>query len=115
MGVQQRNNVNVVGEGPATLVFAHGFGCDKHMWRLLAPRYAARWRTVLFDHVGSGASDLAAYDRVKYASLHGYADDVREVIEPSRRDRWSSSGIRSAPPSACWRASRRPGGSRRMS
>jgi sigma-B regulation protein RsbQ len=41
MNVQQRNNVTVAGDGPATLVFAHGFGCDQNMWRLLAPHYAA--------------------------------------------------------------------------
>jgi sigma-B regulation protein RsbQ len=34
---------------------------------------------VLFDHVGAGGSDLAAYDRAKYGSLAGYADDVLEI------------------------------------
>jgi sigma-B regulation protein RsbQ len=81
MGVQQRNNVDVIGEGPATLLFAHGFGCDKNMWRLLAPGYASRYRTVLFDLVGSGMSDLSAYDSNKYASLAGYASDVLEIID----------------------------------
>ena len=81
MGVQQRNNVEVRGDGPATLVFAHGFGCDQNMWRLLEPGYATRFRTVLFDLVGSGRSDLAAYDRQKYDSLHGYADDVLEIVD----------------------------------
>jgi sigma-B regulation protein RsbQ len=81
MKVQQRNNVDIAGDGPATLVFAHGFGCDKNMWRLLAPRYASRFRTVLFDHVGSGLSDLKAYDRQKYDSLHGYAHDMLEIVD----------------------------------
>ncbi len=62
------------------MFFAHGFGCDQNMWRLLAPKYAARYRTVLFDLVGSGQSDLSQYDRIKYASLHGYADDVLEIV-----------------------------------
>jgi sigma-B regulation protein RsbQ len=31
--------------------------------------------------VGAGGSDLAAYDRVKYDSLDGYADDVVEICE----------------------------------
>jgi sigma-B regulation protein RsbQ len=74
-----RNNVNVSGDGPATMMFAHGFGCDQNMWRLLAPAYASRYRTVLFDLVGSGRSDLKAYDARKYASLDGYADDVLEI------------------------------------
>jgi sigma-B regulation protein RsbQ len=34
---------------------------------------------VLFDSVGAGGSDLAAYDRAKYASLDGYAEDVLEI------------------------------------
>jgi sigma-B regulation protein RsbQ len=51
------------------------------MWRLLAPRYASRFRTVLFDHVGSGLSDLKAYDRQKYDSLHGYARDMLEIVD----------------------------------
>lgn len=80
MSVRQRNNVHVAGSGPATIVFAHGFGCDQNMWRLMAPAYAKRFRTVLFDHVGSGNSDLKAYDRAKYGILQGYADDVLDIV-----------------------------------
>lgn len=80
MSIQLRNNVHVSGDGPATMVFAHGFGCDQNMWRLLEPAYAKRYRTVLFDLVGSGASDLAAYDPAKYAKLDGYAEDVVEIV-----------------------------------
>jgi sigma-B regulation protein RsbQ len=81
MSVQRRNNVHVSGSGPATMFFAHGFGCDQNMWRLLAPAYASRYRTVLFDLVGSGGSDLSAYDEAKYGSLQGYADDVLEIVQ----------------------------------
>jgi sigma-B regulation protein RsbQ len=80
VSVKQRNNVKVSGSGPATLFFAHGFGCDQNMWRLLAPVYAKRYRTVTFDLVGSGSSDLSAYDSSKYASLQGYADDMIEIV-----------------------------------
>jgi sigma-B regulation protein RsbQ len=62
------------------MFFAHGFGCDQNMWRLLAPAYQRRYRTVLFDLVGSGSSDLSAYDPQKYSSLQGYADDVLEIV-----------------------------------
>jgi sigma-B regulation protein RsbQ len=80
MSVQSRNNIHVMGDGPATLVFAHGFGCDQNMWRLLAPTFAEHYRVVLLDMVGSGNSDPAAYDYRKYDSLHGYADDVLDVV-----------------------------------
>jgi sigma-B regulation protein RsbQ len=61
------------------MMFAHGFGCDQNMWRYVAPAFEDEFRTVLFDHVGAGGSDLSAYDAVKYAKLDGYADDVVEI------------------------------------
>ena len=33
----ERHNAKVAGEGPTTMVFAHGFGCDQNMWRYVAP------------------------------------------------------------------------------
>lgn len=80
MSIATRNNVRIEGSGPP-MVFAHGFGCDQNMWRLLAPRYADRFTTIQFDQVGSGQSDLAAYDPAKYDSLHGYASDVLEILD----------------------------------
>lgn len=61
------------------MVFAHGFGCDQNMWRFVEPAFRDRFRTVLFDHVGAGRSDLAAYDRSKYATLDGYATDLLDI------------------------------------
>ena len=52
---------------------------DRAAWRLLAPQYAARYRVVLFDLVGSGNSNLSAYNSTKYASLQGHAEDVLEI------------------------------------
>jgi len=75
-----RNNVRVKGAGERAMVFAHGFGCDQNMWRHVAPAFEATFRTVLFDNVGAGNSDLGAYDPGKYASLSGYAEDLIEII-----------------------------------
>jgi sigma-B regulation protein RsbQ len=61
------------------MLFAHGFGCDQAMWRHVAPDFEVDHKVVLFDHVGSGKSDLSAYDPEKYDSLSGYADDVVEI------------------------------------
>ena len=77
----KRNNVRVTGKGDVSMVFAHGFGCDQNMWRLMAPAFEDRFRVIAFDLVGSGSSDLAAYDRDKYASLNGYAADLLEIID----------------------------------
>ena len=60
-------------------MFAHGFGCDQNMWRFVAPAFTATHRIVLFDHVGAGHSETAAYDFAKYASLDGYVDDILEI------------------------------------
>ena len=76
MSLSQRHNVKITGSGDRTIMFAHGFGCDQNMWRFVAPAFEDRFRVVLFDYVGSGGSDVSAYDRAKYASLEGYADDV---------------------------------------
>lgn len=63
------------------MLFAHGYGCDQNMWRLIAPRFVDRYRVVLFDHIGAGGSDLSAYDPERHGSLQGYADDVVELCE----------------------------------
>lgn len=79
MTVINRNNVQIHGSGTPTMVFAHGFGCDQNMWRLVEPVFRDQYRTVLFDHVGAGRSDLTAYARGKYSDLRGYASDVVEI------------------------------------
>jgi pimeloyl-ACP methyl ester carboxylesterase len=75
----ERNNLRITGSGKQPMMFSHGFGCDQNMWRLVAPAFERTHRTVLFDHVGAGRSDLSAYSKAKYSSLQGYADDVLEI------------------------------------
>jgi sigma-B regulation protein RsbQ len=50
------------------------------MWRFVAPAFEDDYRVVLFDYIGSGRSDLAAYDPKRYASLEGYAQDVLDIV-----------------------------------
>jgi len=78
--ILSRNNVRVSGRGTQPMLFAHGFGCDQNMWRFVAPAFEDDYRVVLFDYVGSGRSDLAAYDAARYATLDGYAQDVLDVV-----------------------------------
>ncbi|RYD73886.1 MAG: alpha/beta hydrolase [Verrucomicrobiaceae bacterium] len=80
MSVIRRNNVRVKGkEGGTTMLFAHGYGCDQNMWRLVTPAFEEDYQVALFDHVGAGNSDHAAFDRQKYSTLAGYARDIVEI------------------------------------
>ena len=70
--------------GPADgrpLVLVHGFGCDSAVWRFVVPDLERDHRVVTLDLVGSGDSDLSAYDPVRYDHLEGYADDLVQVCE----------------------------------
>jgi sigma-B regulation protein RsbQ len=80
IGVAGRNHVVVAGraDGPV-MMLANGFGCDQGMWRLVAPELGREFRVVLFDHVGSGRSDLSAWEPGRYATLDGYADDILRI------------------------------------
>jgi len=73
--------VNAMGAGEPPLVLLHGFGTDQTVWREVAPRLAATRRVLLYDHMGSGASDLAQYDAERYLSLQGYADDLVDILD----------------------------------
>ncbi len=77
--IVDRNNVNIIGSGPKTLMLAHGFGCDQNMWHHLTPGLSERYRLVLFDYVGSGRSTLSAFSPTRYSTLEGYAEDVTEI------------------------------------
>jgi sigma-B regulation protein RsbQ len=80
--VRRRNNVRVSGvPGARPMLFAHGFGCSQEMWQAVASDFEKDHEVVLFDLVGAGGSDLTAYNRSKYDSLNGYADDVVEIVE----------------------------------
>lgn len=79
--VLKRNNVHVSGSGRQPMLFAHGFGCDQNMWRFVVPAFEKDYRIVLFDYVGSGGSDLSAYDPGRYSTLDGYASDILDICE----------------------------------
>jgi sigma-B regulation protein RsbQ len=81
MSIFKRHNINIVGTGPKTMLLAHGYGCDQIMWRYLVPAFRNDYRMVLFDYVGAGKSDLSQYSREKYGTLHGYAQDVLDIID----------------------------------
>jgi hypothetical protein len=49
-----RNNVKVRGIGARAMLFAHGFGCDQTMWRLVAPHFESNAR---LSSIMSGRAD----------------------------------------------------------
>jgi sigma-B regulation protein RsbQ len=77
----RRNNVRIWGKGEQPMLFAHGFGCDQNMWRFVTPAFENDYKIIVFDYVGSGKSDLSAYNADKYSSLNGYADDVLDICK----------------------------------
>jgi sigma-B regulation protein RsbQ len=80
MSAVQRHNVVVRGRPDGQpMVFAHGFGCDQHMWRFVTPAFEADFEIVLFDHIGMGGSDRSAYDLERHSTLAGYAADVIDI------------------------------------
>lgn len=76
-----RNNVQVLGKGTQPMLFAHGFGCDQNMWRLLRPHFEKDYRVIIFDYVGHGNSDISSYNRERYRDLQGYAQDIVDICE----------------------------------
>ncbi|MBD2079785.1 alpha/beta fold hydrolase [Leptolyngbya sp. FACHB-17] len=76
-----RNHVTIHGQGDQPMLFAHGFGCDQNMWRFVTPDLENAHKLVLFDYVGSGKSDLNAYNIERYSNLNGYVEDVLEICE----------------------------------
>ena len=99
MRTTQRNAVTLTGN-PAgqPMVFAHGFGCDQNMWRLVAPAFAddAPDRP-LRSRRRRQVRPVRLRPTIVTRTLDGYADDVLEICTSSTCGTWSSSGTRSAP------------------
>ncbi|MGI4735352.1 MAG: alpha/beta fold hydrolase [Janthinobacterium lividum] len=77
--VLARNHVRIVGHGKPPLLLCNGFGYNQRVWQTLVTALAQDHQVILFDHVGTGQSDLAAYDANKYACLAGYAHDMLDI------------------------------------
>ncbi|AYC28903.1 alpha/beta fold hydrolase [Paenisporosarcina cavernae] len=78
--MENKHQMTVQGKGEEVLLFSNGYGCDQSMWRNVTPAFVDEYKVVTFNHVGSGKSDVSFYSSEKYGSLHGYAEDVIEII-----------------------------------
>jgi 3-oxoadipate enol-lactonase len=74
----------VHGDGPRTIVFAHGAGGNHLSWWQQVPRYRDEYRCITFDHRGFGTSTDATgqFLRSYRADLEALLDDagVREAV-----------------------------------
>jgi sigma-B regulation protein RsbQ len=77
--VMRRNHVQIVGHGKPPLLLCNGFGYSQRVWQSLVTALAQDHQVILFDHVGTGGSDVTAYDADKYAHLAGYAQDLLDI------------------------------------
>ncbi len=79
--VLKTQNVRRFGRGARPILFAHGLGCDQGMWNAVTPAFEDDHEIILFDHIGAGASDFTAFDRVRHSGLDGYAADVIAICD----------------------------------
>ncbi len=85
--IVKKNNITVKNEsGKQTIVFAHGFGTDQSAWDKVAAAFAGDYKLVLYDNVGGGQSDPAAFSPNKYDTLHSYAEDLLDVCRALNLD-----------------------------
>lgn len=78
--VQKKNNVTIINEkADQTIIFAHGFGTDQSAWKDVIPAFADKYRLVLYDNVGAGNADPAAFSPNKYDNLDSYAEDLLDI------------------------------------
>ena len=66
----------VRGQGPTTLVFVHGWSCDRNYWRHQMDAFQGEYRVIAMDLAGHGASGKG---RTAW-SIPNFANDVAAVV-----------------------------------
>ncbi|MGV3686248.1 MAG: alpha/beta fold hydrolase [Daejeonella sp.] len=79
----KKYNISVEGNPDAeqVIIFAHGFGTDQNAWKDVKAAFAADYKLILYDNIGGGKADMAAFSPVKYTSLSVYANDLLAIAE----------------------------------
>ncbi|MBA4218519.1 MAG: sigma factor SigB regulation protein RsbQ [Methylibium sp.] len=81
-----RHHAVISGQGDTALVFVHGFGCDRNIWRFVAPHLEDQHRVLVYDQAGCGQA-VPAWSLPRHASLDGYASDLLEAIDAAGFER----------------------------
>ena len=78
----KKNNIHIVGnpEAKQTIMFGHGFGIDQTSFAEVIKPFENDYRIILYDNVGGGQSDPAAYSPNRYSSLNGYVADLTDIL-----------------------------------
>jgi sigma-B regulation protein RsbQ len=79
--VLKRLNVNIVGHKGPQLLFCNGFNCSQHIWDYVTPALARHYQLIFFDQMGTGGSDVSAFDPQHYTTLASYAQDVVAICQ----------------------------------
>lgn len=80
-------NVKVAGEGPRTLVLAHGFGTDQKAWAALLPQLSSLYRVVTYDLACAGGVNPVFFDLRRHGELGGHAEDLLNILATLAVDR----------------------------
>ncbi len=74
---------DVQGEGPKTVVFVHGWTCNRSHWQGQMRTFSPRYRTIAIDLGGHGESGS---DRLEW-TMPAFARDVAAVLDQEQVDR----------------------------
>eukprot|EP00271_Cylindrocystis_brebissonii_P018099 TRINITY_DN4980_c0_g1_i1.p1 TRINITY_DN4980_c0_g1~~TRINITY_DN4980_c0_g1_i1.p1 ORF type:complete len:585 (+),score=87.05 TRINITY_DN4980_c0_g1_i1:299-2053(+) len=82
-----RLNVNCIGGGARILVLACSLGSTQEVWDEISKCFdLSEYRILLYDLPGSMSSDENPFDFQRYASLHGFADDLLDLLEEMKEE-----------------------------
>jgi pimeloyl-ACP methyl ester carboxylesterase len=74
---------DVTGDGPTTIVFVHGWSCDRTYWDAQVSEFSVDYRVVRLDLAGHGASGAGRLDY----SMASFGADVAAVVDALELER----------------------------
>lgn len=78
------HNVSVEGSGNEYIVFGHGLGTDKSVWKRILPYFEPNYKVILFDLVFAGTVNPDYFDFRRYSTLDPYVDDLLAILDALR-------------------------------
>jgi pimeloyl-ACP methyl ester carboxylesterase len=71
------------GSGQLTLIFVHGWCCNKDFWKYQIPHFSQKYTTVVMDLAGYGQSDTR-----ENHSFNNWGDDILSVVEATKPEKY---------------------------